>query len=265
MRVIHEIPVRLVPAVTSAEMAAVDRAVVGDYGIDLIQMMENAGRALATLARDRFLDGDPRGKSVVVLAGTGGNGGGALVAARRLHGWGAAVRAALGHEPDRFAPVSAKQLTILRRLGVEILSPEALVAIAEEPKATAEGPTATSEVSPPDLIIDGVIGYSLGGAPHGGAEALIRWSATTGAPILSLDVPSGLDATSGEVHEPTVRSTATLTLALPKTGLVSGSAREHVGELYLSDIGIPRQLYPEIDLPDPGELFAIGDLIRLTP
>ena len=107
MRSIPEIPMRLVPAVTSAEMAAVDQAMVEDYGIDLIQMMENAGRALAAFARDRFLDGDPKGKTVVVLAGPGGNGGGALVAARRLHGWGATIRAVLAHEPDCLAPVPA--------------------------------------------------------------------------------------------------------------------------------------------------------------
>ena len=109
-----------------------------------------------------------------------------------------------------------------------------------------------------------MIGYSLRGAPHGGAEALIRWSESAGAPILALDVPSGMDATTGDVHESTVRATATLTLALPKTGLVSGPARAHVGELYLADIGIPRRLYSEIDLPDPGALFTKSDLIRLA-
>ena len=156
MRKIPEIPMQLAPAVTSVEMAAVDRAMVEDYGIDLIQMMENAGRALAALARDRFLDGDPRGKTVVVLAGPGGNGGGALVAGRRLHGWGATIRTVLAHEPDRYTPVPAKQLAILHRLGVEVVSSGQLV-------ATPESPT-------PDLVIDGVIGYSLRGAPHGGAR-----------------------------------------------------------------------------------------------
>ena len=250
MRRIPEIPMQLVPAVTSVEMAAVDQAMVEDYGIDLIQMMENAGRALAALARDRFLDGDPQGKTVVVLAGPGGNGGGALVAGRRLHGWGATIRAVLAHEPDRFAPVPAKQLAILRRLGVEVVSSGQLM-------ATPKSPT-------PDLVIDGVIGYSLRGAPHGGAEALIRWSGSAAAPVLALDVPSGMDATSGDVHESTVRATATLTLALPKTGLVSGPAHAHVGELYLADIGVPQQLYCEIELPDPGALFAKGDLVRLV-
>ncbi len=241
---------QLIPALTSAEMAAVDRVMVEDYGIDLVQMMENAGRALAALARDRFLDGDPQGKTVVILAGSGSNGGGALVAGRRLHGWGATVRTVLAREEDRFAPVPAKQLAILRRLGVEVVSSGQLM-------ATPKSPT-------PDLVIDGVIGYSLRGAPHGGAEALIRWSESAGAPILALDVPSGMDATSGNVNEFTVRATATLTLALPKTGLVSSRAHAHVGELYLADIGVPRRLYAEIDLPDPGALFAKSDLVRLA-
>ncbi len=71
MRRIPEIPIQLASAVTSVEMAAVDQAMVENYEIDLIQMMENAGRALAALARDRFLDGDPQGKTVVALPGGG--------------------------------------------------------------------------------------------------------------------------------------------------------------------------------------------------
>ena len=77
---------------TTSQMIEVDRAMIEDYHIDLIQMMENAGRNLAHLARERFLHGDPRGQKVVVLAGTGGNGGGALVCARRLHNYGADAR-----------------------------------------------------------------------------------------------------------------------------------------------------------------------------
>jgi NAD(P)H-hydrate epimerase len=73
-------------------MIEVDRAMVEDYRIELVQMMENAGRNLAHLARVRFLGGDPLAMSVVVLAGTGGNGGGAMVCARRLRNWGATVQ-----------------------------------------------------------------------------------------------------------------------------------------------------------------------------
>ena len=81
-----------IPFVDTTQMIEVDRAMMEDYRIGLIQMMENAGRNLAHLARDRFLGGDPHGKRIVILAGTGGNGGGALVCARRLHNYGADVR-----------------------------------------------------------------------------------------------------------------------------------------------------------------------------
>jgi NAD(P)H-hydrate repair Nnr-like enzyme with NAD(P)H-hydrate epimerase domain len=77
--------------VTTEQMIEVDRAMMQDFRIELIQMMENAGRTLAHLTRVRFFDGDLREKNVVVLAGTGGNGGGALVCACRLHTWGAHV------------------------------------------------------------------------------------------------------------------------------------------------------------------------------
>lgn len=81
-----------VPSLTTEQMIEVDRAMMQDMHIELIQMMENAGRTLAHLARARFFDSDPRGKKVAVLAGTGGNGGGALVCARRLHTWGLMCR-----------------------------------------------------------------------------------------------------------------------------------------------------------------------------
>ena len=79
------------PFITTDQMREVDRAIVEDYGVLLIQMMENAGRNLAHLARRRFLDGDCRGRHVVVLVGSGGNGGGGLVCARHLHNWGSTV------------------------------------------------------------------------------------------------------------------------------------------------------------------------------
>jgi len=83
------------------------------------------------------------------------------------------------------------------------------------------------------------------------------------SPVLSLDLPSGIDAGSGEVFDPAVRATATLTLALPKNGL--RTADGCVGELYLADIGVPPSLYtsPSLALPPVGPLFATGDIVRL--
>src|SRR5260370_18639739 len=94
--------VETVPFLTTEQMIAVDRAMVEDLHIDLVQMMENAGRNLAHLARVRFFDGRPIGKQVVVLTGSGGNGGGAMVCARRLHAWGRQVHVFLA--PTTEAP-----------------------------------------------------------------------------------------------------------------------------------------------------------------
>lgn len=189
----------------------------------ILQMMENAGRGLAHLVRGRFLEGDPRGKRVAVMAGPGGNGGGALVCARRLLGWGAHVRVFTSRPDERFALVPAHQLRILRNLRADV-SPSA------ELDAGA------------DLILDGLLGYSLRGAPAGVAGELVRRANELEAPRLALDVPSGLGADSGEVMDPALRTTATMTLALPKEGLRAPGAAAYVGELYLADIGVPPSL-----------------------
>jgi NAD(P)H-hydrate epimerase len=235
-----------VPLLTTEQMIEVDRAMVEDYHIELMQMMENAGRNLAHLARDRFLDGDPEGKPVV-LAGSGGNGGGALVAARRLHNWGASVQVVLAQPMDQLTPVPAHQLEILTHMHVPVLAAEEI------------GATTT-----PSVVLDGLIGYSLRGAPRGAAAELIRWANGQRALILALDVPSGIDAGTGTVYEPAIRASATLTLALPKKGLRLPGVEALVGELYLADISVPPELYasPALNL-SVGPLFHRADVIRL--
>lgn len=99
-------------------MIEVDRAMIEEYGIELLQMMENAGRGLARLAAARFLGNSLRGKNVIALTGRDGNGGGALVAARRLHCWGANVFVFVTKPSDAFEGVPAHQLTIvIHRVG----------------------------------------------------------------------------------------------------------------------------------------------------
>lgn len=234
------------PHLDTNQMIEVDRAMVEDYHIELVQMMENAGRCLAVLARERFLENRFEGKHVIVMSGSGGNGGGALVAARRLHNWGARVRVLLTRPALRMVGLPRRQLETLDRLGVEC----------------AAG-LQTAQV--PHLIIDGLIGYSLKGAPYGVTRNLIEWANASGAPVLALDTPSGLDTTTGEAFEPSIIATATMTLALPKKGLRSPVANAHVGELYLADISVPPALYsaPAFGL-EVGAVFARSDIVRLT-
>jgi NAD(P)H-hydrate epimerase len=236
-----------VPYLTTEQMIEVDRAMMYDYKIELIQMMENAGRNLAHLARERFFDGDPRGKKVVVLAGTGGNGGGALVGARRLHNYGAQVTVFTTKADADFSPVPAHQLDILRRMQVSVAPADDI-----------------GQVDGPDLILDGVIGYSLKGTPRGAAGDLIRWANAQDVPILSLDAPSGVDTTTGTVFDPAIKAMATMTLALPKEGLRATGVDEQVGELFLADISVPPDLYAEPALAvQVGHIFAENDIIRL--
>ncbi len=236
-----------IPSLTTEQMVEVDRLMIEEAEISLLQMMENAGRNLAHLARIRFLGGEPRGRAVTVLAGTGGNGGGALVCARRLHSWGAAVRVVVRSADESFASVPAHQLRVVRRMGIEVVGPDEVVAHPE-----------------PELIVDGVIGYSLRGAPRGPAASLIRWANAAGAPTLSLDVPSGIDTTTGVAHDPSIRAAATMTLALPKQGLRSPGVVPQVGELYLADISVPPELYasPSLGLAVP-PIFSTSDIVRL--
>ncbi|MEE9285246.1 MAG: NAD(P)H-hydrate epimerase, partial [Dehalococcoidia bacterium] len=215
-----------VPFLTTDQMREVDRAMVEEFGILLFQMMEHAGRGLAMVARRRFFDGDPRGRRVLALAGAGGNGGGGLVAARWLHNWGADVQVRLAAPAERLGEVPRHQLAVLRRLDVVITE--------------GAGPLALPSA---DLVLDAIIGYSLRGSPSGLAAEAIRAANDHAAPVLALDLPSGVDATSGTVHQPAIRAAATLTLALPKVGLRTEAARRCVGELYLADIGVPPELY----------------------
>ncbi len=241
---IHEASVTFV---TTAQMIEVDRAMIDDYGILLIQMMENAGRNLAHLARVRFLRGEPAGKRVAVLVGVGGNGGGALVCARRLKTWGANVEVFVTKPDEQLAEIPRHQLGIARAMNIPIH-------IGAPPVDAAF-----------DLVVDGIIGYSLHGAPRGTAADMIRWAVAQPAPVLALDAPSGVDTTTGSTFDPVIRAAATMTLALPKEGLRVESVRENVGELYLADISVPPELYAEPALQfEVSALFSQSDIIQVV-
>ncbi|HGY54124.1 MAG TPA: NAD(P)H-hydrate epimerase [Caldithrix abyssi] len=239
---------KAIPVVNKAQMVEVDRLMIEEYGISLERMMENAGRNLAILASVRFLKPYRESKRVAVLAGSGGNGGGALVCARHLHNRGVYVDIFLTKDPGQYRGVPAEQLNIVKRMGINILD---------------QAPS--SESASYHLIVDGIIGYSLRDAPTGGAALLIKWANKTGIPVLSLDIPSGMNCNTGEIHSPAIKADATMTLALPKTAFLNPSAKEYFGELYLADISVPPSLYtrPSLNLPS-SFIFNDSYIIRCT-
>lgn len=162
------------------------------------------------------------------------------MAARHLAVAGAKIDVWLGAPSEQLARVPAAQFAILREMGVP----------------TAFGAEFAGE---PELVLDALLGYSQSGAPRGGAARLIAW--TSGRRVLALDVPSGLELSTGRLHEPHVRAEATLTLALPKEGL-RGQGSGAVGDLFVGDISIPPAVYRKLRVPYASP-FGRGPVVRV--
>ena len=244
-------PASSIPTVSAAEMAEVDGLAGDEFGIDILQMMEQAGSNLAELVRSE-LGGDLRGQRVVVAVGPGNNGGGGLAAARHLANRGASVRVILARPVNRLSDSGRHQLATLLQMSVDCC-----VAIYDVPDDELD-----REFASADAVIDAVLGYRAAGAPHDGVLWLVNRVARASVPVISLDLPSGVDADTGEAPGAAVTATATLTLALPKPGLFRAAGREHAGRVYLGDIGLPAALYGRLGI-DAGTPFAEGPIVRL--
>lgn len=211
------------PAVTAAQMREIDRAMVEDLGVEILQMMESAGRTLAGLARRLAAPG----AQILVLAGTGNNGGGGLAAARHLHNWGVPVTCLLLGDEIRATAARKRQTRILRAMGAPV-----------EPFRGLTGR--------PGLIVEAISGYAGTGPLRGELAAAVELANGSGAPILALDVPTGLDPDTGLPGSPCIRAVGTLTLGLPKVGLLAPQAAPYVGKVYVADIGVPPALIEQV-------------------
>lgn len=233
------------PAITGPQMAEIDRLMLNEFGVEPIQLMEVAGHAVAVFARERFLGGDARGQRVTILCGSGGNGGDGMVAARFLQSWGAIPELWLGRLPHPDRGLASHQLASARRFGIKVHEPAMNPALPEA-----------------DLVIDALLGFSLSGPPTGETAALITAANAQSTPILAVDVPSGLDATSGVAYQPCIRADATLTLALPKTGLYAPNARSLIGDLVVADIGVPPAAFARLGV-DIRALFRSDTFVSI--
>lgn len=223
---------------TETDMIEVDRVMIADLHIELIQMMENAGRNLARLVIDRYAP-----TTVTVLTGSGGNGGGGLVAARHLANHGVDVQVTTSRPQAELTQIPAHQFDIIARMAKR-----------------SPGISITAEPAPTGVVVDALVGYSLKGAPRGRVAELMAMIPDISDTVVSLDTPSGVNVTDGSVPGSAVSADATLTLALPKIGL-RGST--HVGELYVGDISVPPNVYQPLGvtgIPD----FSQGPIHRIT-
>jgi NAD(P)H-hydrate epimerase len=238
-------PANYLPFVTVEQMIDVDRLMIEKYEVSLIQMMENASYNLANLSRILY----PKAKSFAILAGKGNNSGGGLGAARRLHNWGYSTKVILASEENSLKDAPKRQLTILKNMDMEITFTDVLEEID----------VASSET----IIIDALLGYSLKGNPRGNYAKLINSANDSSLPIISLDIPSGIEGTKGVIYEPAIHADATLTLALPKTAFLNMKTHPFLGELFVADISVPPKLYSDLGITYPKELFQKSGIAKI--
>lgn len=213
-------------AVGTEQFRALDRITVEEFGLDRLQMLENAGRQIAVLAAAGAGPRPPAAHRVMVLAGIGGNGASGLAAARHLANWGTRTLCYLVGNPERASAEVQQQRRILKASGVPVvpLKDETLL---------------VGELSVTDLVIDALLGSGIEGNPRDLQAGVIRAINASMRPVLSVDLPSGLHPDSGEPLSPCVRARTTVALGLPKLGLMTPEGWEMAGEIHVIDLGIP--------------------------
>jgi hydroxyethylthiazole kinase-like uncharacterized protein yjeF len=215
--------------VSAAEMKWCDEATIRDVGIPGRLLMENAGVAVAREICSSL--GDPREKRVVVFCGKGNNGGDGFVIARHLLNAGVAVYVILLTSPVEFKGDALANFSILKKLSVRSTPP---LRIERYVRKNIEN------LGTVDAVVDAVFGTGFSGTVKEPAFGVIEWINTQRAPVFSVDVPSGLNATSGIIENTAVRANHTVTFGLRKTGLLLNHGQEYAGNVVVVDIGIPR-------------------------
>jgi ADP-dependent NAD(P)H-hydrate dehydratase / NAD(P)H-hydrate epimerase len=221
-----------VPTLTSDQSREMDRITEEQFGISASWLMEAAGWQVARHCRGR----------AYVVCGKGNNGGDGLAAARHLHRWRRLAGIACLDQDGLRGPAAA-EADVLRRLGITIDS---------EP-----------DFGEAQLVVDALIGTGLSRPPESLVGDWIEQINESERRVISIDLPSGLDANTGAAPGNCVRANLTVTLGLPKLGLLVGEGRSRAGEIWLADIGIPGEAYEAIGIEVHPYLFAMHDRIQL--
>jgi len=236
-----------VPTVTSEQMRTLDRT-AEEHGYGVSQMVEHAGRRLADLvhALYRAPTSPLQAPRVLVLAGSGGNGAGVLAAARHLAAAAARVKVVgTWSTGSSTRPVMQAQLALLNDTSVQVVDASGMLPAGA------------------DVVLDGLLGYGFSGPLRGRHRGLIEEHQAMYPPgqalVISLDVPSGMDPDQGPGEMPMIRPVVTMTVAAPKRGLLDPAA----GDIWLADIGIPREFYRSGGVEPPPSCLAQTGLIRL--
>ncbi len=213
---------------TAIEMKEIDRAAIEENGISANILMERAGLAVSLKVKDLYY-----GKKIVVLCGSGNNGGDGLAAARNLHNWGFKVNVLILAKKNSLSPDSNAQYHMANKAGVTV---EFRDSINER---DIHG----------GVVVDAVFGTGLSRHVKGGIAAAFHFINDSGVPVISVDIPSGISSDTGEIMGEAVMADYTVTFGLPKRGHFLHPGAEYTGKLFVEDIGFPNKLLCSEKIP----------------
>lgn len=213
-------------------MKAIDQAAILDYGIPRLALMENAGRGVAEVAMDLVRRGGFPAPCVFILCGSGNNGGDGMVAARYLQNKGRKVQIALLGLPERLKEDAKIQFQIISKMKIPY----------QEIKEPLDAPRLITQIRNSSLVLDAVFGVGLDRPVSDFYKKIFELINQSMANVLSVDLPSGIHADTGQIMGAALKAKVTATLALPKKGLFEGKGPEYAGRICVVDIGIPREL-----------------------
>jgi len=212
---------------TREEVRSIDARAAGELGLPTLVLMENAGRGAAEVLREHL---EP-GAKVVVVCGAGNNGGDGGVVARHLDAWGYSVRVVWFAVPGKLSPDARAQFGILEKSGIT----------QESHPGPVSGERLDAWFREADWLVDGLLGTGLTRPVEGTLRAVIEAVNRSGKPVLALDLPSGMDADSGEALGAAVKAAVTVTFVARKVGF-DGPFSTDLGEVRVVGIGVPGRL-----------------------
>ena len=218
---------------TTRDIRELDRIAIERYGIPGVILMENAGRGAADVAQDMAVAGG----RVLVVCGSGNNGGDGFVIGRHLHNRGFEVEF-LVVNPDKIKPGGDADINfeIIKRMSLHVRE------VGDAPESYRIDSDRYC------LVIDALLGTGLSGEVREPARSVINEMNESGLPMLAVDTPSGLNTDTGEMLGVCVHANRTVTFAAAKRGFFAGMGPKVVGELHVADIGVPRELIESLPI-----------------